>query len=183
MRAGIHGVLQQVTVEVGQQVAPGTNLARVTDPTLLKAEVRIAETQVRDMQIGRKATVDIRDGLIEGIVVRVDPAAEQGTVGVDVTFTARAYPHGARPELNVNGAIKLERLDDVVYMGRSAFGQEHGTVTLFELTPSGEAVRVTAKLGRSSMQTIEVLKGLQPGGRVLLSDRSQFDGFDRVRLG
>jgi len=183
VRAGITGVLQLVPVEVGQQVGPGTNLARVADPTLLKAEIRIAETQARDIQIGQKASVDTRNGLIEGRVARVDPAAQQGTVGVDVTFDTREYPRGARPDLNVDGTIELERLENVIYVGRPAFGQEHSAVTLFRLTADGEAVRVNVKLGRSSVQTIEIVEGLQPGDQVILSDMSQWDAFDRVRLG
>jgi len=185
VRAGIDGVLQQVPVEVGQQVSPGLNLARVADPTVLKAEIRIAETQARDIQIGQKAAVDTRNGIIEGRVARIDPAAQQGTVGVDVTFDVdyRDYPRGARPDLNVDGTIELERLEDVVYVGRPAFGQEHSTVGLFKLTEDGEAVRVNVKLGRSSVQTIEVEEGLQPGDQVILSDMSAWDAFDRVRLG
>jgi len=131
VKAGMHGVLQVVPVEVGQQVSPGTNLARVADPTVLKAEVRIAETQARDIQIGQKAMVDTRNGIIQGVVARIDPAAQQGTVGVDVTFETRDYPRGARPDLNVDGTIELERLENVVYVGRPAFGQEHSTVGLF----------------------------------------------------
>jgi len=185
VRAGIMGVLQQVPVEVGQQVSPGTNLARVADPTVLKAEIRIAETQARDIQIGQKATVDTRNGIIEGTVARIDPAAQQGTVGVDVTFAVdyQDYPRGARPDLNVDGTIELERLENVVYVGRPAFGQEQSTVGLFKLTGNGEAVRVNVKLGRSSVQTIEVIEGLQPGDQVVLSDMSAWDAFDRVRLG
>lgn len=185
VRAGITGVLQQVPVEVGQQVSPGTNLARVADPTVLKAEIRIAETQARDIQIGQKASVDTRNGIIEGTVARIDPAAQQGTVGVDVTFAVdyQDYPRGARPDLNVDGTIELERLENVVYVGRPAFGQEHSTVGLFKLTANGEAVRVNVKLGRSSVQTIEVVEGLQPGDQVVLSDMSAWDAFDRVRLG
>jgi HlyD family secretion protein len=183
VRAGITGVLQLVPVEVGQQVGPGTNLARVADPTLLKAEIRIAETQARDIQIGQKSSVDTRNGLIEGRVARVDPAAQQGTVGVDVTFDTREYPRGARPDLNVDGTIELERLENVIHVGRPAFGQEHSAVTLFRLTADGEAVRVNVKLGRSSVQTIEIVEGLQPGDQVILSDMSQWDAFDRVRVG
>jgi len=185
VRAGITGVLQQVPVEVGAQVSPGTNLARVADPTVLKAEIRIAETQARDIQIGQKASVDTRNGIIEGHVARVDPAAQQGTVGVDVTFDVdyKDYPRGTRPDLNVDGTIELERLENVVYVGRPAFGQENSTVGLFKLMPNGEAVRVNVKLGKSSVQTIEVLDGLQPGDQVILSDMSNWDAFDRVRLG
>lgn len=183
VRAGITGVLQLVPVDVGQQVGPGTNLARVADPTLLKAEIRIAETQARDIQIGQKASVDTRNGVIEGRVARIDPAAQQGTVGVDVTFDSREYPRGARPDLNVDGTIELERLENVIYVGRPAFGQEHSTVGLFKLTSDGEAVLVNVKLGRSSVQTIEIVEGLQPGDQVILSDMSAWDAFDRVRLG
>ncbi len=184
VRAGITGVLQQVPVEVGQQVSPGTNLARVADPTVLKAEIRIAETQARDIQIGQKASVDTRNGLIEGHVARVDPAAQQGTVGVDVKFDVdyHNYPRGTRPDLNVDGTIELERLENVIYVGRPAFGQENSTVGLFKLTGNGEAVRVNVKLGRSSVQTIEVLDGLKPGDQVILSDMSAWDAFDRIRL-
>jgi len=184
VRAGINGVLQQVPVEVGQQVTVGMNLARVADPTVLKAEIRIAETQARDIQIGQKASVDTRNGLIEGHVSRVDPAAQQGTVGVDVKFDAdyHNYPRGTRPDLNVDGTIELERLENVVYVGRPAFGQENSTVGLFKLTDNGEAVRVNVKLGKSSVQTIQVLEGLKPGDQVILSDMSAWDAFDRVRL-
>ncbi len=184
VRAGISGVLQQVPVEVGQQVTVGMNLARVADPTVLKAEIRIAETQARDIQIGQKASVDTRNGLIEGHVARVDPAAQQGTVGVDVKFDAdyHNYPRGTRPDLNVDGTIELERLENVVYVGRPAFGQENSTVGLFKLTSDGEAVRVNVKLGKSSVQTIQVLEGLKPGDQVILSDMSAWDAFDRVRL-
>ena len=184
VRAGISGVLQQVPVEVGQQVTVGMNLARVADPTVLKAEIRIAETQARDIQIGQKASVDTRNGLIEGHVARVDPAAQQGTVGVDVKFDAdyHNYPRGTRPDLNVDGTIELERLENVVYVGRPAFGQENSTVGLFKLTADGEAVRVNVKLGKSSVQTIQVLEGLKPGDQVILSDMSAWDAFDRVRL-
>jgi len=184
VRAGISGVLQQVPVEVGQQVTVGMNLARVADPTVLKAEIRIAETQARDIQIGQKASVDTRNGLIEGHVSRVDPAAQQGTVGVDVKFDAdyHNYPRGTRPDLNVDGTIELERLENVVYVGRPAFGQENSTVGLFKLTGDGEAVRVNVKLGKSSVQTIQVLEGLKPGDQVILSDMSAWDAFDRVRL-
>jgi len=184
VRAGIKGVLQQVPVEVGQQVTVGMNLARVADPTVLKAEIRIAETQARDIQIGQKASVDTRNGIIEGHVSRVDPAAQQGTVGVDVKFDAdyHTYPKGTRPDLNVDGTIELERLENVVYVGRPAFGQENSTVGLFKLTGDGEAVRVNVKLGKSSVQTIQVLDGLKPGDQVILSDMSAWDAFDRVRL-
>ncbi|MGE0463659.1 MAG: efflux RND transporter periplasmic adaptor subunit [Vicinamibacterales bacterium] len=182
VRAGMHGVLEQVPVEVGQQVAPGTNLARVADPTRLKAELRIAETQARDLTIGQVASVDTRNGIIPGKVVRIDPAAQNGTVTVDVQLEG-PLPRGARPDLSVDGTVELERLDNVLYVGRPAFGQEQSTVGLFKLNPaSGEAERVQVQLGRSSVNTIEVLGGLSDGDQVVLSDMSAWDQFERIRL-
>ena len=182
VRAGMLGVLEQVTVNVGQQVSPGTNLARVADPTRLKAELRIAETQARDLTIGQKAQVDTRNGIIEGTVIRIDPAAQQGTVSVDVQLSGE-LPRGARPDLSVDGTIELERLDNVLYVGRPAFGQEQSTVGLFRLDPAtGEASRAQVQLGRSSVNTIEVLGGLGEGDQVVLSDMSAWDQFERIRL-
>jgi HlyD family secretion protein len=182
VRAGMHGVLEQVPVEVGQQVQPGANLARVADPTRLKAELRIAETQARDLAIGQRADVDTRSGIIRGRVVRIDPSAQNGTVTADVALEGE-LPRGARPDLSVDGTIELERLDNVLYVGRPAFGQEQSTVGLFRLDPvTGEATRVQVKLGRSSVNTIEVLAGLAEGDQVVLSDMSAWDQFDRVRL-
>lgn len=182
VRAGFTGVLQQLPVEVGQQVAPGTNLARVADPTKLKAEIKIAETQAKDIQINQKAMIDTRNGVVEGHVIRVDPAVEQGTVRVDIAIDGE-LPKGARPDLSVDGTIELERLDDVVYVGRPAFGQEQSTVGIFKLIPdSSEAVRTPVKLGRSSVNTIEIVSGLQPGDQVILSDTSAMDAHDRIRL-
>jgi HlyD family secretion protein len=182
VRAGMHGVLEQVSVAVGQQVAPGTNLARVADPTRLKAELRIAETQARDLTIGQSALVDTRNGVIPGRVSRIDPAAQAGTVTVDVELEGE-LPRGARPDLSVDGTIELERLDDILYVGRPAFGQEQSTVGLFRLSPeTGEASRAQVQLGRSSVNTIEVLGGLAEGDQVVLSDMSAWDGFERVRL-
>ncbi len=182
VRAGMVGVLEQVTVNVGQQVQPGENLARVADPTRLKAELRIAETQARDLTIGQRAQVDTRNGLIEGKVIRIDPAAQQGTVTVDVRLDGE-LPRGARPDLSVDGTIELERLDNILYVGRPAFGQEQSTVGLFKLHPTtGEATRAQVQLGRSSVNTIEVLGGLAEGDQVLLSDMSAWDQFDRVRV-
>ncbi len=182
VRAGMLGVLEQVTVNVGQQVSPGTNLARVADPTRLKAELRIAETQARDLTIGQKAQVDTRNGIIEGTVIRIDPAAQQGTVSVDVQLSGE-LPRGARPDLSVDGTIELERLDNVLYVGRPAFGQEQSTVGLFRLDPAtGEASRAQVQLGRSSVNTIEVLGGLAEGDQVVLSDMSAWDQFERIRL-
>lgn len=181
VKAGMNGVLQQVPVEVGAQVGPGTNLARVANPTDLKAELRIAETQTKDITIGLPAEIDTRNGIVKGRVSRIDPASLNGTVGVDVVLEG-ALPPGSRPDLSVDGTIRLEELNDVIYVGRPAFGQENGTVGLFKLMPDGEAVRVTVKLGRSSVNTIEVQEGLQPGDEVILSDMSTYDQFDRVRL-
>jgi HlyD family secretion protein len=181
VRAGMDGVLQVVPVEVGQQVAQGTNVARVANPKVLKAELRIPETQTRDLAIGQKASIDTRNGLVEGRVARIDPAAQNGTVGVDVTLLGD-LPPGARPDLSVDGTVELERLDNVVYVGRPAFGQENSSVGLFRLTEGGEAVRVTVQLGRSSVNTIEIVNGLQPGDQVILSDMSTWDSYERIRL-
>lgn len=181
VKAGMPGVLQTVPVEVGQQVGPGTNLARVADPTTLKAVLRIAETQTRDLDIGQTAEVDTRNGVVPGVVSRIDPAAENGTVGVDITLQGD-LPPGSRPDLSVDGTVLLERLEDVIYVGRPAIGQEDSEISLFKLMPDGEAIRTKVKLGRSSVNTIEVKEGLQPGDQVILSDMSNYDQFDRVRI-
>ncbi len=182
VRAGMSGVLEQVPVEVGQQVAPGTNLVRVADPTRLKAELRIAETQAKDLTIGQVAQVDTRNGIIPGKVIRIDPAATNGTVTVDVALEG-PLPRGARPDLSVDGTIELERLDNVLYVGRPAFGQEQSTVGLFKLDKAtGEASRSQVKLGVASVNTIEILGGLKEGDEVVLSDMSAWDQFDRIRL-
>jgi HlyD family secretion protein len=182
VRAGMHGVLEQVAVNVGQQVTPGFNLARVADPTRLKAELRIAETQARDLAIGQKAEVDTRNGIIQGRVMRIDPAAQQGTVTVDVELIGE-LPRGARPDLSVDGTIELERLTNVLYVGRPAFGQEQSTVGLFRVDQTtGEATRTQVQLGRSAVNTIEVLGGLSEGDQVILSDMSAWDQFERIQL-
>ncbi|HXW08691.1 MAG TPA: HlyD family efflux transporter periplasmic adaptor subunit [Vicinamibacterales bacterium] len=175
------GVLQVVPVEVGQQVAPGANLARVADPTVLKAELRIAETQTKDIEIGQSAEVDTRNGIVPGRVSRIDPASANGTVGVDIQLEGQ-LPPGARPDLSVDGTVRLEKLDNVINVGRPAFGQEDSTITLFKLMPNGEAIRTQVRLGRSSVNTIEIKEGLQPGDQVILSDMSTYDQFDRVRI-
>ena len=178
VRAGMAGVLQQVPLDEGQRVTAGANLARVGDPTVLKAELRIAETQAKDIQIGQVASVDTRNGVIVGRVVRIDPAVENGTVTVDVTLEGE-LPRGARPDLTVDGTIELERLDDVVYVGRPVFGQEESAVSLFRLDAEGDgATRTRVRLGRASVNTIEVVEGLRPGDQVVLSDMS---GLGRVR--
>ena len=182
VRAGIDGMLQLVPVEEGQQVAPGTNLARVANRTRLKAEIKIAETQAKDIQLGQKAEVDTRNGVVDGRVARIDPSVINGTRTVDVTLIG-ALPKGAVPDLSVDGTIELERLNDVLYMGRPAFGQEQSVVGLFKIGSDGvNAERVQVKLGKSSVNTVEVLSGLRVGDRVILSDMSQYDGYDRIRL-
>jgi HlyD family secretion protein len=182
VRAGMHGILQVVPVEVGAQVLPGANLARVADPTRLKAEIQIAETQAKDVQIGQPSEIDTRNGVVSGKVSRVDPSVQSGTVKVDVALPGE-LPLGARPDLSVDGVIELEHLNDVVYVGRPAFGQEHSTANIFRLDPDGVyADRAQVQLGRSSVNTIEIVKGLEPGDRVILSDMSQWDAHDRIKL-
>jgi len=182
VRAGITGMLQQVPVEVGQRVAPGTNLARVAQPEKLKAVIRIAETQAKDVQIGQVASVDTRNGVVAGHVKRVDPAVQNGTVTVDLAMDG-ALPKGARPDLTVDGTIELERLADILYVGRPAQGQPESTIGLFRLDPdSNEALRTKVKLGRASVNTVEVVDGLKVGDRVILSDTSAWDAVDRIRL-
>ena len=183
VRAGLSGMLQLVPVEVGQQVAPGTNLARVANPGRLKAEIKIAETQAKDIQIGQKAEIDTRNGVVAGRVARIDPSVQNGTRTVDVSLEGE-LPRGAVPDLSVDGTIELERLDDVLFMGRPAFGQEQSVVSIFKVddNDSASARRVQVKLGRSSVNTVEVVEGLKVGDHVILSDMSAWDAFDRVRL-
>jgi len=182
VRAGAAGVLQQMAVEVGQKVLPGAVLAKVAQPTKLKAELKIAETQTKDILIGQAATIDTRNGLIPGHVSRIDPAAINGTVTVDVKLDG-ALPAGARPDLSVDGTVDLERIADVVFVGRPVYGQPHSTITLFKLVPgTDEAVRVPVKLGRASVNHIEVVEGLSVGDTVLLSDMSQHDSQNRIKL-
>jgi HlyD family secretion protein len=187
VKAGMSGVLQCVCstpttqVERGAQVNPGSNLARVANPTTLKADLRIAETQTKDIRIGQYAEVDTRNGRVKGKVSRIDPASSNGTVGVDITLEG-ALPSGARPDLSVDGEIRLEELNNIIYVGRPAFGQENSSVSLFKVGADGEAVRTTVKLGRSSVNTIEIVEGLNPGDQVILSDMSTYDEYQRVRL-
>jgi HlyD family secretion protein len=181
VRAGLDGILQRVPVEVGQQVAPGTNLARVANPGRLKAEIKIAETQAKDVQIGQKVTIDTRNGLVPGIVTRIDPSVQNGTITVDAGLVGD-LPKGAVPDLSVDGTIELEKMLDVVYVGRPAFGQEQSTVGLFKVQPDGTAARVQVKLGRISVNAVEILSGVSVGDEVVLSDMSTWDAFDRVRL-
>ena len=182
VQAGSRGVLQQMDLELGQQVSRGEVLARVAEPTRLKAELRIAQTQAKDIALSQIAWIDTRNGIIEGVVVRIDPAVQQGTVTVDVQLLDE-LPAGARPDLSVDGRIEIERLDDVMYVDRPAFGQAHQTVGLFkQLGDGNNAVRVSVKLGRSSVNEMEVLEGLQQGDVVILSDMSRYDAVDRVRI-
>ncbi len=182
VRAGIDGVLQELPLQVGQRVAQGSTLARVVQPEKLKAQLRIAETQAKDIEIGQSASIDTRNGIVPGRVSRVDPAAQNGTVTVDVALEG-ALPKGARPDLSVDGTVELDRLADVVFVGRPAFGQEQSQVSLFRVNGDGdEATRVKVRLGKSSVSTVQVLEGLQPGERVILSDMSAWDSYDRVRL-
>jgi HlyD family secretion protein len=182
VRAGLDGMLQLVPVEVGQRVSPGTNLARISQPEKLKAMVRVPETQARDVQIGQEATVDTRNGVVPGRVARIDPAVQNGTVTVDITLSG-PLPKGARPDLTVDGTIELERLADVLHLGRPAQGQPESTVTLFRIVPgTSEAERVKVELGRASVSTIEVRSGLVQGDKVILSDMSAWDAHDRVRI-
>lgn len=182
VRAGIEGVLQLVPVEVGQHVTPGTNLARVADPKKLKAEIKIAETQAKDVAPLQKATIDTRNGIVGGHVSRIDPSVINGTVTVDVTIDD-PLPPGARPDLSVDGTVTLENLKDVLFVERPVHGQSDSTIGLFKIIDDGsDAVRVNVKLGRSSVNTIEVLDGLKVGDKVILSDMSAWDAFDRIRL-
>ncbi|HSP89810.1 MAG TPA: HlyD family efflux transporter periplasmic adaptor subunit [Vicinamibacterales bacterium] len=182
VRPGISGMLQLVPVEVGQQVAPGANLARVADPVRLKAQLKVAETQAKDVLIGQMASIDTRNGLIAGRVSRIDPAVQAGTVTVDVALEG-ALPKGARPDLSVDGTIELERLADILYVGRPALGQEQSVISLFRVEPDGvTCVSTKVTVGRTSVSTIEVTGGLKAGDQVILSDMSQYDAFDRVKL-
>lgn len=182
VRAGIDGVLQQVPVEEGQRVTPGVNLARVAQPSKLKAEVRINETQAKDIQIGQVAEIDTRNGIIPGRVIRIDPAVQQGTVTVDVALEGE-LPKGARPDLSIDGVVELERLVDVLYVARPAYGQADSTIGLFKISEDGEIANlVQVKLGRTSVNEVEILAGLEEGDHVILSDSSQWDDTDRIRL-
>jgi HlyD family secretion protein len=182
VRAGIDGVLQLLPVDVGQHVTPSTNLARVADPKHLKAEIKIPETQAKDIAIGQPATVDTRNGIVKGQVSRIDPSVQNGTVTVDVFFT-EPLPNGARSDLSVDGTIELENLKDVLYVGRPVHGQSDSTIGLFKLVDDGsEAIRVNVRLGKTSVNTVEILEGLKVGDKVILSDMSSVDTSDRIRL-
>ena len=182
VRSGTNGVLQVVAVQEGQQVTPGVNIARVADPASLKAELKIAETLIKDVRVGQRVAVDTRNGIIEGRVSRIDPAAREGTFVVDAELIG-PLPGSARPDLSVDGTIELERLDNVLHVGRPAFGQGQQTVGMFRLTPDGqEAVRTQVALGRASVSTIEIISGLKEGDQVVLSDTSTLDSYNRIRI-
>ena len=182
VRAGTNGVLQQISVQEGQQLTPGVNIARIADPASLKAELKVAETQIKDVREQQLAVVDTRNGLIHGLVSRIDPAAREGTFTVDITFT-ESLPQSARPDLSVDGTIELERLRNVLYVDRPAFGQAQNTVGMFKIDPDGqEATRTQVKLGRTSVSTVEILDGLREGDQVVISDTSSLDNYNRIRL-
>jgi HlyD family secretion protein len=182
VRAGIDGVLVDLPLQVGQHVLPGTMMAKVVQPDHLMAELKVPETQARDVQIGEAASIDTHNGIVNGTVMRVDPAVQNGTVTVDVKLTGE-LPKGARPDLSVDGTIDLEQLSNVMYVGRPAFGQENSTFSLFKLETDGkEAKRVPVKVGRASVNSIQVLEGLHEGDTVILSDMSRWDNTDRIRL-
>ena len=182
VRAGIPGFVQEVDVQVGQRAPQGTILAKVVQPEHLKAELKIPETQAKDIEPGQVAEVDTHNGIINGTVSRIDPVAQSGTVTVDVKLEGE-LPKGARPDLSVDGTITLEKLNDVLYVGRPAFGQEKSTVSMFKIEPDGKtAVKVPVELGRSSVNTIEIIRGLKEGDEVILSDMSRWDNVDRIKL-
>jgi HlyD family secretion protein len=182
VRAGVEGILQELSIDVGPRIGPGTNMARVANPNRLKAELSISETQAKDIQIGLSVSVDTRNGVVEGVVSRIDPAVKGGSVTVDVRFT-EALPSGARPDLSVDGTIVLEKLEDVVYVGLPVQGQANSQIGLFKLSADGRtAERVKVQLGRTSVNTVEIQEGLNPGDQVILSDMSAQDGVDSIRL-
>ncbi|HJU82866.1 MAG TPA: efflux RND transporter periplasmic adaptor subunit [Holophagaceae bacterium] len=181
VKAGLDGVLQQLPLQVGQRIAVGATLAKVAQPEPLKAELKISESQAKDLLIGQKVSIDTRNGLVEGRVLRIDPAVQNGTVTVDASLDG-ALPKGVRPDLSVEGVVELDRTSSSVFVGRPVQAQSGGAGTVFRILPDGEAVRVQVRFGRGSVSTIEVLEGLQPGDQIILSDTSAFDGVDRIRL-
>jgi HlyD family secretion protein len=182
LRAGMDGVLQELPLQVGQQLGPGAPLAKVARPLPLKASLKVSETQAKDILIGQPVSIDTRNGIVEGKVIRIDPSVQNGTVTVDASLEGE-MPKGVRPDLSVEGIIELDRVDDGVFVGRPVQAQAHGTLSLFKLSPDGsEATRVKVSLGRGSVSTIEILEGLKPGDQVILSDTSAWDASDRVRL-
>jgi HlyD family secretion protein len=186
VKAGLRGVLQRLgdkdLLQIGQQLLPGSNVARVADPARLRAEIKIPETQARDIQVGQVTLIDTRNGVAEGRVQRIDPAAQNGTVTIDVALE-NGLPRGARPDLTVEGTVQIEKLDDVLHVWRPVQGQPDSTAALFKLQPgSRDAIRVPVKIGKSSVSRVEVLDGLASGDQVIVSDMSQWERFERVRL-
>jgi HlyD family secretion protein len=182
VRAGLAGVVTQVPVEEGAQLQPGANIARVARPDDLQAELRVPETQAKDVVVGQLVAVDTRSGIVDGKVIRIDPTAREGTVQVDVELTGK-LPRGARPDQSVDGTIEIERLADVIYMGRPAYGQPNSTISLFKVVENGRyAIRVPVELGRTSVNSVEIVQGLAPGDQVILSDTSAWEDNDRIRL-
>jgi HlyD family secretion protein len=186
IRAGTNGVLQELSLsghplQAGQQVTAGTTIAKVAQPSKLMAELRIPETQAKDVSLNQPAQIDTHNGQVAGHVSRIDPAVQNGTVTVDVALDG-ILPQGARPDLSVDGTVDLERLSNVLYVGRPAFGQENTTIGMFVLQADGSAVRNRVQVGRSSVNAIEILGGLKPGDQVILSDMSRWDNYDRIRL-
>jgi HlyD family secretion protein len=182
VKAGAGGILQELPLEVGQWAQSGATLARLVEPGKLKAVLRIPETQAKDVVLGQPASIDTRNGLVKGKVMRIDPAVQNGTVTVDISLEGE-MPKGARPDLSVDGTIQVERLDNVLHVGRPAYGQANSTIGLFKLVGDGtEAVRVNVRMGRTSVNTVEVLGGLQPGEKVIISDMSRWDSYERVRV-
>jgi HlyD family secretion protein len=186
VKAGIAGVLQHLgddhSLQPGQQLIAGANIARIANPAKLKAEVKVAETQAKDIQFDQRATIDTRNGIVEGHVVRIDPVVQNGTVTVDLALDAPP-PQGSRPDLSVDATIVLERLEGVLHIGRPVTGQVGDTTSLFKLVDGGKrARRVPVKLGRASVSSVEIVQGLSEGDQIILSDMSQYDGHDQVRL-
>jgi HlyD family secretion protein len=182
VKAGANGILQELPLEVGQWAQSGATLARLVEPGKLKAVLRIPETQAKDVVLGQPAAIDTRNGIVQGKVMRIDPAVQNGTVTVDVSLEGE-LPRGARPDLSVDGTIQVERLDNVLHVGRPAYGQANSTIGLFKLVGDGsEAVRANVRLGRTSVNTVEILGGLQPGEKVIISDMSRWDAYERVRV-
>jgi multidrug resistance efflux pump len=182
VKAGANGILQELPLEVGQWAQSGATLARLVEPGKLKAVLRIPETQAKDIVLGQPAAIDTRNGVVQGKVMRIDPAVQNGTVTVDISLEGE-LPRGARPDLSVDGTIQVERLDNVLHVGRPAYGQANSTIGLFKLVGDGtEAVRVNVRMGRTSVNTVEILGGLQPGEKVIISDMSRWDAYERVRV-
>ncbi len=181
IRAGVSGVLQQVSIEVGQRVSAGTAVAKIADPGRLKAQLRIAETQAKDLLVGQVASIDTRNGIVPGRVTHIDPVAIQGTVTVDVQLKGE-LPRGARPDLSVDGTVEIERLSDGLYVGRPPNGQPNSTIQLFKVLSDGDAERVIVRVGKVSVNSIQILEGLEEDDEVILSDMSVYDAYDRIRL-